>query len=62
MAAFAAVDEDPFNATVSAVTAYTVAAELAAKQASGPGSFVVSFLDALAALEESDLAEQAVLS
>lgn len=62
MAAFAAVDEDRFAATVAAVTAYTVAAEFAAKEASGPGSFAVSFLDALAALEVSDLAERAVLS
>ncbi|MFE4801052.1 hydroxyethylthiazole kinase [Streptomyces sp. NPDC056708] len=62
MAAFAAVDEDRFAATVAAVAVYTVAAELAAKEACGPGSFAVSFLDALAALEDSDLAEPAVLS
>ncbi|MET7861065.1 hydroxyethylthiazole kinase [Streptomyces sp. NPDC005318] len=62
MAAFAAVDEDRFAATVAAVTVYTVAAELAAKEASGPGSFAVAFLDALAALEPADLAERAALS
>ncbi|MET8331038.1 hydroxyethylthiazole kinase [Streptomyces sp. NPDC005181] len=62
MAAFAAVDEDRFAAVVTAVTAYTVAAELAAKEASGPGSFAVAFLDVLAALEEADLAERAALS
>lgn len=62
MAAFAAVDEDRFAAVVAAVTTYTVAAELAAKESSGPGSFAVAFLDALAALEEADLGERAALS
>jgi hydroxyethylthiazole kinase len=62
MAAFAAVDEDRFATTVAAVTAYTIAAELAAKEASGPGSFAVAFLDALAAVEEADIAERAALS
>lgn len=62
MAAYAAVGEDPFASTVAAVTVYTVAAELAAKQASGPGSFAVAFLDALAALRESDVVERAAVS
>lgn len=62
MAAFAAVDEDRFATTVAAVAAYAVAAELAAKEASGPGTFAVAFLDALAALEEADLSERAALS
>ncbi|MFJ4844679.1 MULTISPECIES: hydroxyethylthiazole kinase [unclassified Streptomyces] len=62
MAAFAGVGEDPFASTVAAVTAYTVAAEPAAKAASGPGSFAVEFLDALAALRESDIVERAALS
>ncbi|MGW3247426.1 hydroxyethylthiazole kinase [Streptomyces sp. NPDC001070] len=62
MAAYAAVDGDRFASTVAAVTAYTVAAELAAKEASGPGSFAVAFLDALAALRESDIAVRAAVS
>lgn len=62
MAAYAAVYEDPFASTVAAVTAYTVAAELAAKKAAGPGSFAVEFLDALAGLRESDIAERAAVS
>ncbi|MDX3070839.1 hydroxyethylthiazole kinase [Streptomyces sp. MI02-7b] len=62
MAAFAAVDGDRFSSTVAAVTVYTVAAELAAKSSSGPGSFAVAFLDALAALRESDIAERASVS
>ncbi|WP_200921765.1 hydroxyethylthiazole kinase [Agromyces sp. Leaf222] len=39
---------DPFVATVAATVVYTVAAELAAERATGPGSFAVTFLDALA--------------
>ncbi|MFF1836538.1 hydroxyethylthiazole kinase [Streptomyces sp. NPDC058231] len=62
MAAFAAVDEDRFATTVAAVAAYTVAAEQAAKEASGPGSFAVAFLDALAALGGTDLAGRMALA
>ncbi len=62
MAAFAAVDEDRLATTVAAATAYAVAAELAAPRATGPGSFAVALLDALAALTERDLAGRAVLS
>lgn len=39
---------DPFVATVAATVVYTIAAELAAERATGPGSFAVAFLDALA--------------
>ena len=62
MAAFAAVEDDPFVATVAAVTTYTVAAELAAERAAGPGSFAVAFLDALAAVSADDLRARARLS
>lgn len=62
MAAFAAVDEDRFATTVAAATAYTVAAESAARTAVGPGSFAVAFLDALAALTPEDVAKQAEVS
>ncbi|MCX5415648.1 hydroxyethylthiazole kinase [Streptomyces sp. NBC_00059] len=62
MAAFAAVEEDPFAAVVTAATAYTVAAELAARTESGPGGFAVAFLDALDALDEADLTARAALS
>ncbi|MEB8340349.1 hydroxyethylthiazole kinase, partial [Streptomyces endophyticus] len=62
MAAFAAVDEDRFATTVAAATAYTVAAESAARAAAGPGSFAVGFLDALAALTPEDLAKRAEVS
>ncbi|WP_329126093.1 hydroxyethylthiazole kinase [Streptomyces sp. NBC_01465] len=62
LAAFAAVDEDRFMTSVAAVTAYTVAAELAALTAGGPGSFPVAFLDALDALDGSALAGLAAVS
>jgi hydroxyethylthiazole kinase len=61
MAAFAAVDEDPLATTVAATTVYTIAAEIAAESASGPGSFAVAFLDALANLTPRDIATRAVL-
>ena len=62
MAAFAAVEDDAFVATVAAVTTYTVAAELAAERAGGPGSFAVGFLDALASVCGEDLRARARLS
>ena len=61
MAAFAAVDDDRFATTVAAATVYTVAAELAAKSAAGPGSFAVAFVDALASVNAQDIAHRAVL-
>ncbi|MDT0412603.1 MULTISPECIES: hydroxyethylthiazole kinase [Streptomyces] len=62
MAAFAAVTEDVFDATVAAVTTYTVAAELAAEGRPGPGTFAVRFVDALAAVGDTDLVARAALS
>lgn len=62
MAAFAAVEDDAFGATVAAVTTYTVAAELAAATAAGPGSFAVGFLDALSTVSGDDLRARARLS
>ncbi len=55
MAAFASLDDDPFLGTCAAVSAYTVAAEIAAGRASGPGTFAVEFLDALAGLDGKTL-------
>jgi hydroxyethylthiazole kinase len=51
VAAFAATTNDPFEAAVSALTYYGIAGEHAAMTASHPGTFYVSFLDALHALE-----------
>jgi hydroxyethylthiazole kinase len=62
MSAFAAVDDDRLATTVAAVTVYKVAAETAARQVAGPGSFAVAFLDALSVLTEQDLVERAALS
>ncbi|UNX54572.1 hydroxyethylthiazole kinase [Georgenia sp. TF02-10] len=62
MAAFAAVDADRFATTVAAVTVYTVAAELAAARATGPGSFGVAFLDALAAVDADAVRDRAAIS
>ncbi len=62
MAAFAGTGADPLAAAVAATTVYTVAAELAAERAPGPGSFAVAFVDALAAVDAADLRERAVLS
>lgn len=62
MAAFAGADEDRFAAVVAAITVYNVASELAAERASGPGSFAVAFLDALAGLDAETLRTRAVIA
>ena len=61
MAAFAAVDNDRLASTVAAVTVYTVAAEIAAEHAAGPGSFAVAFVDALASITPDDITRRAVI-
>ncbi|MFF2496602.1 hydroxyethylthiazole kinase [Agromyces sp. NPDC058064] len=58
-AAFLAAGDDPFEATVAANLVYTVAAELAAEGASGPGSFAPRFVDALAAVDAAALVGRA---
>ncbi len=50
MAAFASLVPDPLRAAVAATSVYTIAAEIAAEGASGPGSFAVGLLDALDAV------------
>lgn len=55
MAAFAGLDDDPFFTTCAAVTTYTIAAEIAAARANGPGSFAVEFLDALAGIDSETI-------
>lgn len=50
---------DPLTAVAAATLVYTVAAEHAAARASGPGSFAVAFLDALAAIQPHELAPAA---
>lgn len=62
VAAFTGALGDPFLAAVTATATYTVAAEVAAARAAGPGSFAVALLDALAALTPTQLAERVVLA
>jgi hydroxyethylthiazole kinase len=59
MAAYVADADDRLAGTAAAVAHYTVAAELAAEQSQGPGSFAVAFLDALAAVTPEIVAERA---
>ena len=56
VAAFCAVSEDAFEATVSALAVYGVAGEMAAEQASRPGSYRVAFMDMLDAITAADVA------
>lgn len=54
--AFVSTAEDQiYEASIEAVTGYGIAAELAMKTASGPGSFVPSFLDQLYDLNEESI-------
>jgi hydroxyethylthiazole kinase len=53
--AFAAVNPSPAVAAVHAMVVAGVAGEMAAERAAGPGTFWVHWLDALAALEPSEL-------
>jgi hydroxyethylthiazole kinase len=55
MAACAGMHTDPLVAAASATAVYTVAAEVAAETAHGPGTFAVHLLDALAALTADDV-------
>jgi hydroxyethylthiazole kinase len=48
IAACAAVERDPVQASAAALEAFARAGERAAAQASGPGSFAFAFIDALA--------------
>lgn len=49
-------DDDPATVTTSAVAVYTIAAERATRAAAGPGSFAMSLLDELAALDDDAIA------
>jgi hydroxyethylthiazole kinase len=53
--AFCAVSDDRFDATVTAVTAFGQAAEIAARSAAGPGTLVPALVDALHHLSPEDL-------
>jgi hydroxyethylthiazole kinase len=61
MAAFAAVVPDALVAATAATATLTVAADSAAKESRGPGSFAVALLDQLSLIEPDELAERARL-
>ena len=52
---FLASNDNPFEATTSALAYYGLAGQIAAESAAGPGSFAVAFLDALAAIDAAAL-------
>lgn len=58
IAAFAATEEDHLVAAAAATAALTVAADEAAAQTRGPGSFAVALLDEIAGLSPERLAER----
>ncbi|MEO8518760.1 MAG: hydroxyethylthiazole kinase [Dermatophilaceae bacterium] len=62
MAAFAAVVPDALVAAAAATATLTVAADSAAKQSRGPGTFAVALLDELALIEPAELAAQVRIS
>lgn len=62
MAAFASLEPDPLRAAVAATSVYTIAAEVAAEGARGPGSFAVALLDALDAVTPELVAQRERLS
>lgn len=61
MGAFAAVADDPLTAAAAASCCYGVAAEKAVAASTGPGSFAVALLDALAAVTADEVAVRARL-
>jgi len=59
IACFAAAVDDPLEAAAGALICYGIAGEAAAAAASGPGTFVPYFLDALAGLDSGMVARLA---
>ena len=53
--AFLSVDEDPVSATATALAFFGLAGEVAAKNASAPGSFMIAMLDALYTITPEEL-------
>lgn len=60
--AFLAVEPDPVVATVAGLVAMGVAGELAAPKSGGPGTFRSHLLDAVAALDETSIAQRQKVS
>jgi hydroxyethylthiazole kinase len=59
IAAFLAVEPDPFVAAGAALLAIAIAGEIGAAEARGPGSFQPAFLDALFHLDRAQIAARA---
>lgn len=57
VAAFLSVGEDTLESAAAAVSFYGAAAELAVKDAKGPGSFQTGFLDELASLDSNTFSQ-----
>jgi len=57
--AFIAVSNDPFIAIKEAVIGYSIAGDLAQRKATGPGTFLPAFIDALYHLEHDDILKYA---
>jgi hydroxyethylthiazole kinase len=58
VAAFTAVEPDPFIATVAALATYGVVGEMAAEVVTRPGSYRVAFIDTLDAVNGDDIAKR----
>jgi hydroxyethylthiazole kinase len=56
--ALAAINGSPFKAAAHAMAIMGIAGEIAAERSTGPGSFQVSFLDALSSIKETDINER----
>ncbi len=57
--AFLAVEENPFDATISAMTVMGIAGEMAAAKAKGPGTLQLHFYDALYQLSAEHIQKKA---
>jgi len=60
--AFLAVDPDPLSAAATGLACFGIAGEMAAETAAGPGSFMISLLDALFNLRPEEAAERSRFS
>jgi len=55
--AFLAVDDDPISATATALAYFGLAGQVAGKNASAPGNFMIQMIDALYTITPQDLKE-----
>ena len=62
IAAFQAVEPDGFLAATATIATLSIAAEIAAEKAGGPGSFAPALLDALHAIDEKAISERLRIS